>query len=194
MATYQDIDIYGELNPNGELKTYAGKDAIKNALQLWLSSKKGEYLLNPGLGGPLDTFSFKTMNEESLTILRFQLMSAIDTEFAPAIRLTNVLFNPDFQNRILEIILAYQIEETGEQGEVTVFMNTQYSYRNFNYEEVTEVGENLKTFFTIKKPNMMDKRLLFDNEGSFWKWGKYKLVNLTPFDPCFEDILIIANT
>jgi hypothetical protein len=41
---------------------------------------------------------------------------------------------------------------------------------------------------------MMDKRLLFDNEGSFWKWGKYKLVNLTPFDPCFEDILIIANT
>ena len=194
MATYQDIDIYGELNPNGELKTYAGKDAIKNALQLWLSSKKGEYLLNPGLGGPLDTFSFKTMNEESLTILRFQLMSAIDTEFTPAIRLTNVLFNPDFQNRILEIILAYQIEETGEQGEVTVFMNTQYSYRNFNYEEVTEVGENLKTFFTIKKPNMMDKRLLFDNEGSFWKWGKYKLVNLTPFDPCFEDILIIANT
>jgi phage baseplate assembly protein W len=139
VATYQDVDIYGELNPNGELKTYAGKDAIKNALQLWLSSKKGEYLLNPGLGGPLDTFSFKTMNEESLTILRFQLMSAIDTEFAPAIRLTNVLFNPDFQNRILEIILAYQIEETGEQGEVTVFMNTQYSYRNFNYEEVTEV-------------------------------------------------------
>ncbi len=194
MATYQDIDIYGELNPSGELKTYTGEDAVKNALQLWLSSKKGEYLLNPGLGGPLDAFSFKTMNEESLTILKFKLMSAIDTEFTPAIRLTNVLFNPDFQNRILEIILAYQIEDTGEQGEVTVFTNTQYSYKNFNYEDILEVGENLKSFFTIKKPSMTDKRLLFDNEGSFWKWGKYKLVNLTPFDPCFEDILIIANT
>lgn len=194
MATYHDIDIYGELSLSGELKTYAGEDAVKNALQLWLSSKKGEYLLNPGLGGTLDAFSFKTMNEESLTILKFQLMSAIDTEFSPAIRLTNVLFNPDFQNRILEIILAYQIEDTGEQGEVTVFTNAQYSYRNFNYEDILEVGENLKSFFTIKKPSMTDKRLLFDNEGSFWKWGKYKLVNLTPFDPCFEDILIIANT
>lgn len=194
MPTFHDIDIYGELNSNGEVKTYAGEDAVKNALQLWMSSKRGEYLFNPELGGPLDAFTFKVMTEESLTLLRFELVNAINREFAPAVNVTNVIFRPDFNNRILDIVLAYQIQETGEQGEVTVFTNAQYSYRNFNYEDILEVGENLKSFFTIKKPSMMDKRLLFDNEGSFWKWGKYKLVNLTPMDPCFEDILIIANT
>lgn len=194
MSNFQDIDMYGDKKANGDLKEYIGSDAIKNALQLWLSSKRGEFLNNPSVGGPLDSFVFKSMNIDNLTTLRFGLWSEIDNNFSPAIELIDIIITPDYNNKVTEIEVIYIIPDTGEQGQVTIFTNSQYSYNQFNYVDVEEIGENLKTFFQIKKPSMTSARLLYDYDGNFWKWGKYKLVNLVPTDPYFEEILIIANT
>jgi len=192
MSVFHDVDVYGEKLANGTIKEYIGSEAIKNALLLFLSSKKSEFLNEPELGGPLDGFVFKSMSDSDLQ--KFELWTLITNEFSPSLELVDIEITPDFNNRITEIVVSYIIPNSGDMGITTIFTNNEYGYKNFKYEEVELIEENLKEFFLIKKPSMPDKRLLFDNEGLFWKWGKYKLVNLTPLDPYFEEILIIANT
>lgn len=193
MAVYQDIDMWGAENTQGGPLEYIGSDAIKNALQNWITSKRGDFLRNPGAGGALDFMAFKAMSPERLSTMKFQLLNSITNNFYPSIKVTNINFIPDYTNRILEIEIYYKIEAENIYDVVTIFTNTDYSINNFTYEEVTYVEDNLLEFFTKKKSDLPDKRLLYDNDGNFWKWGKYKLVNLTVTDSRFADILEIAN-
>lgn len=190
---YQDISIWGYEKSTGQALEYFSADAVKNALQLWLATKKGEYLMNPLEGGALDKLVFKNLNEKQLSVLRFQLQNALNKDFYPQLRIRAINFIPDFNNRILEVQIYYTILETGISDNVSLFTNSTYAVNNFEYEDVDMIGENLYQFFVLKKPSMLTKRLVFDNDGAFWRWGQYKLINLTPTDPYFTQILEIAN-
>lgn len=194
MPLSQDIDIWGAELPNGQAKEYIGSEAVKNALQLWLAVEKGGYLMNPGEGGPIDNIPFKTMSQQNLMSIKFQLMNALTKDFAPALRVTNLILTPDYQNRLLEIDIYYTILETGIPDNVTIFTNSDYAVNNFTYEEINYTGDNLIEFFTIKKPSIPNSRLVYDTEGNFWKWNKYKFTSNLPLDvDTFTQILIIAN-
>ncbi len=193
MPVYQDIDIYSRDNVNGEPITYLGTDAIKNAISLWLSSKRGDYLMEPSAGGPLDVAQFKTMTPENLQNLQFQLLTALSTEFQPSVNVQSIDFFPDYQNRMLEIRIIYSIPGEGVIDSVSLFTNNNYETVNFEYTSVDYVGDNLYEFFIIKKPDQRQNKLLYDYDLGSWKWGKFKFPNLTPLDTRFEDILIIAN-
>jgi hypothetical protein len=194
MPLSQDIDIWGAELPNGQAKEYIGSEAVKNALQLWLAVEKGGYLMNPGEGGPIDNIPFKTMSQQNLMSIKFQLMNALTKDFAPALRVTNLILTPDYQNRLLEIDIYYTILETGIPDNVTIFTNSEYAVNNFTYEEINYTGDNLIEFFTIKKPSIPNSRLVYDTEGNFWKWNKYKFTSNLPLDvDTFTQILIIAN-
>lgn len=193
MPVYQDIDIYSRDNVNGEPITYLSTDAIKNAISLWLSSKRGDYLMEPSAGGPLDVAQFKTMTPENLQNLQFQLLTALSTEFQPSVNVQSIDFFPDYQNRMLEIRIIYSIPGEGVIDSVSLFTNNNYETVNFEYTSVDYVGDNLYEFFIIKKPDQRQNRLLYDYDLGSWKWGKFKFPNLTPLDTRFEDILIIAN-
>lgn len=193
MATYQDIDLFSRDNSDGTPVTYYAADAIKNALYQWMNSKRGEYLMNPSAGGPLDSFTFKTMNRDALLILRMQLMTALVNEFSPAISVNSIDILPDYENRLTEIEVVYTIPSEGVTDKVSLFINTKYSVNTFEYEIVDYTGHNLLEFVTIKKPDQNSSRLIYDYDLNAWKWGKYKLVALVPSDPYFSDILLICN-
>lgn len=193
MPVHQDIDIYARDNASGEPITYLGAAAIKNAVTFWLSSKRGDYLMEPTAGGPLDVSQFKTMNPDNLQNLKFQLLTALSTQFQPSIEIQSIDFFPDYQNRMLEIRIVYSIPGEGVIDIVSLFTNSNYETVNFEYTPVDYVGDNLYEFFVIKKPDQRQNRLIYDYEMNNWKWGKFKFPNLTPLDPRFEDILIIAN-
>jgi len=189
----QDIDIWGAEEGSGQAIEYFASEAVKNALQLWLGMKKGEYLMNPSGGGALDNMVFKTMSPQVMLQLKFQLMNALNKDFSPALQVNSIDFIPDVNNRLLEIDLNYTIISTGIKDNITLFTNSNYSTNNFEYESVDYVSDNLLEFFTIKKPDMISSKLIFDHDANFYKFGKYKFPNLTPADPKFDEILMIAN-
>ena len=193
MPVYQDLDIYARDNANGEPIVYYSTQAIKNAVTLWIASKRGDYLMAPEAGGPLDVAQFKTMTPEVLQNLKFQLLNALTIEFGSTLEVQSIDFIPDYQNRILEISIIYTIPSEGIIDSISLFTNNNYETSNFQYITVEYVGDNLYEFFVIKKPDQRDNRLIYDYEMDMWKWGKYKFPNLTPLDSRFEDILIIAN-
>ena len=193
MSTYQDIDIYGTDNADGTPVTYYGVDAVKNALYQWINSKTGEYLMNPGYGGPLDNFAFKTLSNENLFNLRIQLLTSINNEFSPTVVVEDIIVTPDYEHRITQVDVIYTIPQEGTADSISLFLNTKYSTSSFEYEDVAYVDFNLYEFVRIKKPDQSSARLIYDYELNNWKWGRYKLVNLVPTDPYFADILTICN-
>jgi hypothetical protein len=193
MAVIQDIDIYGRDNPDGTPVTYYAASAIKNALYQWVNSKRGDYLMNPDLGGALDNFAFKTLNNDNLFNLKVQLYTSISKDFSPSIKIEEINIIPDYENRLTEIEIIYSIPSEGEADSVSLFLNTKYSANYFEYEEVTLTEFNLYEFVRIKKPDQSSARLMYDYELNSWKWGRYKLINLTPSDSYFSEILLICN-
>jgi hypothetical protein len=190
---YHDIDLYGGENANGSPIVYYGVDAIKNALNQWINSKRVDYLMSPSEGGALDVFQFKALTTDNLFKLKLQLLTALTNQFAPTISIDSIEITPDYENRMTQIDIIYSIPQEGKTDNLEIFLNSHYSTASFEYQDVDLTGYNLKEFFIIKKPDQSNTRLIYDYELNSWKWGKYKLTALTPSDPYFTEILIIAN-
>jgi len=193
MPVFEDISYWGEENSNGSVVTYMGADAIKNALFQWFSAKRGEYLRNPGAGGILDNLNFKTFSTETEMKTKFELLTGLTNEFSPAITIQDISFRMDAKYRILEIVVSYVIPLEGIKDNISIFTNTDYAVKKFTFIDIDFIGENLLQFFLQQKPAIPEARLLYDHSGNFWRWGQFKLINLTPIDSVFEQILMIAN-
>jgi len=193
MSVMQDIDLYGRDNTDGTPITYYSANAIKNALTQWANSRRGDYLMQPGAGGALDNFAFKTLTSENILILKTQLLTALVNQFSPSITVLDITIEPDYQNRITEIEVTYSIPDEGVTDSVSLFINSAFSTVSFEYEIVNYIEHNLLEFVTIKKPDQSSNRLIYDYDLDSWKFGKYKFPLLLPTDPYFTDILLVCN-
>lgn len=194
MGLLHDIDIFGRENPDGTAMEHIEEDAIQSALTLWLTSTRGDFILDPTLGGIFDQVEFKGMSPTRMGLLHFKLKNAINNEFAPDIRLTNLEITPIYEDRVLQIDISYISERTGEEQTLTIYTKDTGQQKSFRYEEIEYIEENLRNFVLVKLSGMAGKKLLYDSEKGVWKWGKYLLINLTPADPYFDEILAIINT
>lgn len=188
-----DIDIYGYENGDGSPVIHYDDAAIKNALTLWVTSKKGEFLYAPRSGGILDPLLFKNMDPNKLQMILFGIKNDIVTAFTPAINLVGLDVKPDYENRLLEISIQYASKTTGQIEEVLIYTKNIYSITEQEFQDVTFTGLNLKTFCLMKKPDMEGKILSYDENNLKWQWGIYTFSNLTEADPYFSEILAICN-
>lgn len=193
-AKYGDIDIFGNVNLDGSIIEYYDDDAIKNALTLWLSSKKGDFLLNPAAGGVLDNSLFKNINTSSMTLLASSVKTAMTNFFSPRVKFQNIDVNPDYVNRLIEITVTYVIPSTNKVGEITIFTKDLFNVVQQQYEDIPYVEENLRMFCLIKKPDMTGKPLVYNEDNNRWEWGHYYFSNFNPQTDSFAStILAICN-
>ena len=189
-----DFDAEGRTSEDGCPLIYEEQNAINNALANWLTSKRGEFLKNPGAGGVLDYFLFKSLKKEMLNLLGFTLQNALTLTWSNVISLIELQITPNYTERMIEISIKYSINSTGAIDEVSVFVDKTIDKINYEYIEVDYIEVNLYTFITIQKPSHPNDKLIFDTDNNVWIWGSYKLVNLTETDSYFDDILAICNT
>ena len=189
-----DFDLLGGTTDDGQPIIYSEKDAITNALELWLSSSKGEYLKNPAEGGIVDTAIFKVMRHSSLEMIAFKIQNSFTLFWGGILELNKINVSPNYQDRYLEITLETTIIESEEDIAVTVFVGDVKQKLNFSYVDVEYVDANLFEFCKIKKLEQPNDRLVLNPDIESWVFGKYKFVNLTDLDPYFEDILLLLNT
>jgi hypothetical protein len=191
---YHDIDIFGAESQPGTALEYINADAIANALKLFLTLKRGELLRNPNDGGIIDVAAFKSLNDENIKKIGFQIKNAINNYFTPLIELVSIELTPDYDNQILQYDITYKDVTTFTVNTTTIFTNASYQYQNFNYEEVTFVEQNLLRFIMLQKTGDVSQKLLYNADDGYWYFGKYKLINFTQADICFDSILAAANT
>jgi len=190
---YTDIDLYGKEATPGVALEYFDIQAISNALNLWLTSKKGDFLRNPSAGGILDKYLFKNLNENKLFKIKLELLSTFADYFSDTLAIDDLKFNPDYQNRILEIRITYHDIRSGASDNLTVYVNSNYAYKRFEYQTVDYAGENLYRFVQITVPSNSTEKLVYDSTLLKWRWSPYILENLTSADPYFSQILALIN-
>lgn len=192
-ATVQDIDAYGKQNQDGSPVVYINDDAISNALYMFLTSKRGDFLYNPGSGGVLDSPIFKTMTPVMLEVLSFNIRNALTNNFTPYITIQQISITPDKVNRILEVAVVYRTN-SGATKQTSVYVNSEYHTKNFEYTNIIYTGQNLYDWCLVIKSEMSGQILELDPISQLWTWKNYILVNLTTSDPFFDAILMLANS
>ena len=100
-----DHDLDGGTDTKGNVKQVYDDDAIQNALKLWLSSLKGDYIGKPNEGGVLYQFICKPMNEVNLIQFETLLSNSILEHFYPDMEITNIQVEPHYDKRYWKIII-----------------------------------------------------------------------------------------
>jgi hypothetical protein len=191
---FQDIDITGKEKRQGIALEYFDADAIKNALYLFVTSKRGDFLRNPYAGGLIDFQTFKTMSEVNIQKASFAMRNAINNNFAPSVEIQSINMVPDYTNHILEYQIIYRDTITLNINSVSVYTDTTFEHQKFQYTDIAYTGENLYKFIILQKTNDLSKRLIYDADDGHWFYGKFKFINFSQSDPLFDSILALANT
>ena len=189
----QDIDIYGRETRPGTPKEVFQEDAVKNALILLLTSKRGEFLYNSFEGGVLDDLLFKPMTSSSISIAEFKIRNALTNHFVPPINIQAISVQPDYNKRIFRILVYYKGVFTKQEEQLVFHTEGNFESKEFSYQEVPYKNDNLEAFCMLKKADNLAAKLLFNTEEDCWIWGIYKFINLVNTDPNFAAILSICN-
>lgn len=190
---YFDLDIYGLENPDGSAKQVFDDDCIGNSIIMWLTSKRGDFIMEPSEGGILDSIPFKLMSDINQEMIIFKLQTEILLNFSNLINLTSINLIPNYTERYLEINIAYQVISTKKDKVATLYIDTAIKPEKFVYEIVEYTGQNLESFVLVTKSTMTGKTLSWNFDEDCWTWGRYKLINFSNTDPYFSRILALAN-
>jgi phage baseplate assembly protein W len=99
--------------------TYTTKDQIKSNLINLLLTSVGERVMNPTFGCELKKFIFEGITDLNLDNLKISLTNSISI-FVPEITVTDINFDPDEDNNILNLTVEYFINTSETPDQVTV--------------------------------------------------------------------------
>jgi hypothetical protein len=190
---YVDLDIYGAENPSGEPKQLFDDDCIGNSIVMWLTSKRGDIIMEPAEGGVLDSVLFKNMSDLNHEMLVFKIQTEILLNFSNLINLTGINLIPNYTERFLEINISYQIISSKKDKVATLYIDTAIKSEKFIYENVLYTGQNLESFVLVTKSTMTGKTLQWNFTEDCWAWGRYKFLNFSNTDVYYSRILSLCN-
>lgn len=194
MAAIVDVDLYGRQDTSGGPTSYQDDEAIRNAMLLWLSSSRGDFLYRPREGGPLTMLLFKPLisNTEAY---EFRLRESIQEAFGSYVQVKAVSITPDRVNYVWRITIATLSLLTG--GPLNLQVNTPSQRPRLDQPSATQnisyVGAQLLTWVQTTKPTYPAERLLYNEQTAQWYWGKYVFTELVETDPFFAEILTTIN-
>lgn len=100
-----DSDLYCTINPNGKIKELWNKDALDNAIKLWLISNNGELYRNPKKGGYIIPYISKPMSEDNKDMIIFQIRRGLEEDFIPYFIVSNVEVTPNYEKKRWDIYI-----------------------------------------------------------------------------------------
>lgn len=108
---YKDYSIDADLTSTGALKVLEGRDAITNALKLWISSFRGEVMRDPSKGGYITRWLMKPISESTAIAIKRAILDGLNDEFYPVLIPSVVEVIPNYEREYWEIhIEAYSPE------------------------------------------------------------------------------------
>lgn len=193
--TLVDLDIYGRRSPNGGVTIHEQNNAISNAMVFFLTSKKGDFIWNPELGGLLHRLEFK-LNTTDMREVEQEIISSLEQLFGPVAIIDEVLVIPNHENRRFEIQVVWSSrlnsEQNGVRFEVSATRGNPTNQKSKGVYDVDYVGENALNFVLLNLS--LQKGISLEKTGDDkWVWGLYKFTSLQPSDPYFYQITAIIQ-
>jgi len=100
-----DSDLIGSINVNGKVKELWNKDALDNAIKLWIISSNGELYRNPKKGGYVVPYLSKPMSDDTRDMITFQIKRGLEEDFVPYFIVSTVDVKPNYENKRWDIYI-----------------------------------------------------------------------------------------
>lgn len=187
-----DLDVYGRTSNAGGALVHQDDFAISNAIIFFLTTKRGDYLYRPSLGGLLDRLLFKLLDIDKARFYGEQIANELDNEFGALLDDIEVIITPNFEERYYEVNVYYTSIQTRESNQAVFFTRPKNEISQRVYQDVEFVGDNLLAFVALQKEKISDK-LILNARDEVWYWGNFRLVNFNQSSDNFQEIFDIIN-
>ncbi len=104
---YIDISINGNGTKGNAIYN---NDALDNAIRLWLTASKNEFLRRQG-GNVLLKHIGKPMNDDRVKLIKGDIQAGLQYDFTPKMTIVNLEVTPDYIQRKWKITLVAYSEE-----------------------------------------------------------------------------------
>lgn len=120
-----DFDYSGEFNLNGNLKKVYNREAIENALRMWLCSLRGEIVRFPESGGFLFNLLYRPMDENLIENYKLEILQGFNEDFEPRANIISLNLEPNFSTRVWQIDLTIFIPSMNYELSFSVGLKNQ---------------------------------------------------------------------
>jgi len=97
--TIVDYDIEGGLDRRGNLKKLYGKEALNNAIVLWLNSQKGDFYGELNKGGKIIKYLSKGLSDDVKEQLETSIREGLEEDFSVTLIIDYLNLEPDYVKR-----------------------------------------------------------------------------------------------
>jgi len=98
MAVIVDFPGTGELlNFQGNIPILTDQEALKNAINLWICSFRGERLYQPNLGGVITNNLMKPVSDDRALKIRNDIINGLTYYFNPRVDVSECVVVPDYE-------------------------------------------------------------------------------------------------
>ena len=106
---FKDISMSFEVNPiNSDLIGVKNDTAISRSIRNLVLTTPGERFFNEDLGSGVSQLLFDTVDDISAAVIRDEVEQTI-IRFEPRVKLTDVIFKPDYDNHEFNVTITYDI-------------------------------------------------------------------------------------
>lgn len=107
--TYSDFLVNFERHPiNKDLVRVVNESAVSRSIRAIVLTNKGEVPYQPGKGSNIKSFLFEQMTTQTSHDIKEDIIQCI-TNQEPRAQLIGVQVNPDYDNNIYTVIIAYTL-------------------------------------------------------------------------------------
>lgn len=114
-----DYDYRGGLDEKGVMRVLRDKEAVENALKLWIASARGDIVRYGGYGGYVLEALYKPMNDETADDILFDLEVGLINNFSPFVNIVNLEIEPNYEQKEYVIDLEIYVPDYNFNLELT---------------------------------------------------------------------------
>lgn len=111
-----DYDISGRIGLSGEIVQVWERDALINSLKMWIISRKGGIVREPGRGGYVFDWLLKPMHEVNAEDVEMSIRDGIDQDYTPYLKILNLKVTPNGAGRYWRIYMEVYSPELNMQA------------------------------------------------------------------------------
>lgn len=120
-----DLNLFGNIDENGQIEEFYDKKAVENSIIVWLTSYYTDCIRRPNKGGYLTRLLYKPMSEKNTTEIKQVLIDGLEKDYELEVTLQELKVEPDFANKIWNIFIKVYIPEIKDNVEVSVSLKNQ---------------------------------------------------------------------
>jgi hypothetical protein len=127
--TIYDVDIEGGFDNLGKVSELWGRDALSNAIKMWINTKRSEIMRSPSRGGYIEPYLTKPLDDNTAALILDTLRFGLTQDFGIKLVLIRLDVIANNNTKAWDIEIVVFSPDLNEEVEVPISVSS----LNYNY-------------------------------------------------------------